>query len=47
MRIRLWNSPSSIAPFNVLASNGGEPDPYVFENDELDTVVSKFLPLSK
>jgi len=28
-----------------LASNGGEPDPYVFENDELDTVVSEFLPL--
>ncbi|CAN5401690.1 hypothetical protein BH09VER1_BH09VER1_09190 [soil metagenome] len=28
-----------------LDSNGGEPDPYVFQNDELDTVVSEFLPL--
>lgn len=28
-----------------LAHNGGEPDPYVFENDDLDTVVSEFLPL--
>lgn len=28
-----------------VASNGGEPDSYVFENDELDTVVSEFLPL--
>ncbi|TPI23262.1 SMI1/KNR4 family protein [Mesorhizobium sp. B4-1-1] len=27
-------------------SNGGEPDPYVFQNDELDTVVSEFLPLA-
>lgn len=29
-----------------LRSNGGSPCPYVFENDELDTVVSEFLPLS-
>jgi cell wall assembly regulator SMI1 len=28
-----------------LAANGGEPDPYVFENEDLDTVVSEFLPL--
>ena len=27
-------------------SNGGQPEPYVFENDHLDTVVSEFLPLS-
>lgn len=26
-------------------SNGGVPEPYVFENDDLDTVVSEFLPL--
>jgi hypothetical protein len=28
-----------------LRSNGGEPEPYVFQNDELDTVISQFLPL--
>ena len=28
-----------------LGSNGGKPDPYVFENDEVDTVVARFLPL--
>jgi cell wall assembly regulator SMI1 len=28
-----------------LASNGGEPEPYVFQTDEVDTVVSEFLPL--
>jgi len=29
-----------------LRANGGSPDPYVFENDELDTVVAAFLPLT-
>jgi hypothetical protein len=29
-----------------LSSNGGSPYPYVFENDDLDTVVTEFLPLS-
>lgn len=28
-----------------LFSNGGSPDPYVYEDDNLDTVVSSFLPL--
>ncbi len=28
-----------------LRSNGGEPFPYVFQNDDLDTVVSLVLPL--
>ena len=28
-----------------LHANGGIPEPYVFENDDLDTVVSEFLPL--
>ena len=28
-----------------LRWNGGEPEPYVFENDSLDTVVSEFFPL--
>ena len=28
-----------------LASNGGEPEPYVLQTDEVDTVVSAFLPL--
>jgi cell wall assembly regulator SMI1 len=28
-----------------LASNGGEPDPYVLERDAIDTVVSELLPL--
>jgi cell wall assembly regulator SMI1 len=28
-----------------LSSNGGEPEPYVYQNDDLDTVVSEFLPL--
>ena len=30
---------------SYLAANGGEPDPYVFQNDDVDTVVSQFLPL--
>jgi len=30
---------------SYLAANGGEPEPYVFENDDVDTVVSQFLPL--
>jgi hypothetical protein len=29
-----------------LAANGGVPNPYVFENTDLDTVVSEFLPLA-
>lgn len=28
-----------------LKYNGGEPDPYVFQDDRIDTVVSEFLPL--
>lgn len=28
-----------------LSTNGGNPEPYVFENDEINTVVSEFLPL--
>jgi|APLak6261674355_1056100.scaffolds.fasta_scaffold01511_3 hypothetical protein len=28
-----------------LSSNGGIPEPYVFENDDIDTVISEFLPL--
>lgn len=28
-----------------LKSNGGEPEPYVFQKGRLDTVVSEFLPL--
>lgn len=28
-----------------LASNGGEPEPYVLQTDDIDTVVSEFLPL--
>jgi SMI1 / KNR4 family (SUKH-1) len=28
-----------------LSTNGGEPDPYVFENSNVDTVVAEFLPL--
>jgi hypothetical protein len=28
-----------------LFANGGEPTPYVFENEELDTVVSEFIPI--
>jgi hypothetical protein len=31
---------------NYLTANGGEPIPYVFESDVLDTVVSEFLPLA-
>lgn len=30
---------------SYLLSNGGCPNPYVFENDEVDTVVAAFLPL--
>jgi hypothetical protein len=30
-----------------LSSNGGIPEPYVFENKDLDTVVSEFLPLGE
>jgi hypothetical protein len=29
-----------------LQSNGGVPEPYVYEDENLDTVVSEFLPLS-
>jgi hypothetical protein len=29
-----------------LRSNGGEPEPYVFQSDDLDTVISQFLPLA-
>lgn len=28
-----------------LRSNGGSPDPYVYEDDNVDTVVASFLPL--
>jgi hypothetical protein len=28
-----------------LESNGGSPSPYVFTNDDIDTIVSEFLPL--
>lgn len=28
-----------------LRSNGGEPDPYVYEDSNLDTVVAAFLPI--
>jgi cell wall assembly regulator SMI1 len=28
-----------------LLSNGGSPDPYVYEDDRLDTIVSNFLPI--
>ncbi len=28
-----------------LSSNGGCPEHYIFENDDIDTVVAKFLPL--
>jgi hypothetical protein len=28
-----------------LSTNGGEPEPYVFENSNFDTVVAEFLPL--
>jgi hypothetical protein len=28
-----------------LTWNGGEPDPYIFENEDLDTLVTEFLPL--
>jgi hypothetical protein len=28
-----------------LSTNGGEPEPYVFENSNVDTVVAEFLPL--
>ena len=30
---------------HYLAWNGGSPDPYVYEDDNLDTVVSECLPL--
>lgn len=28
-----------------LCSNGGSPDPYVYEDDNVDTVVASFLPI--
>jgi hypothetical protein len=28
-----------------LSSNGGSPEPYVFENREIDTIIAEFLPL--
>ena len=28
-----------------LEANGGEPEPYVFSNDQLDTIVAELLPL--
>jgi cell wall assembly regulator SMI1 len=31
---------------SYLRSNGGRPDPYVYEDDTLDTVVSEALPLT-
>lgn len=31
---------------SYLFSNGGEPNPYVFQHENLDTVVSEFLPLT-
>ena|ERR1022692_1149516 len=29
-----------------LTTNGGDPAPYVFQNENIDTVITKFLPLS-
>jgi hypothetical protein len=31
--------------WQYLQSNGGEPDPYVYEDNNLDTVVAAFLPI--
>ena len=28
-----------------LSANGGNPEPYVFETDKIDTVIAEFLPL--
>jgi cell wall assembly regulator SMI1 len=36
--------PSSLRECYLIA-NGGEPNPYVFQNAKLDTVVTEFLPL--
>lgn len=36
--------PEAVRRF-YLSNNGGSPDPYVFENEDLDTVVSEFLAL--
>jgi cell wall assembly regulator SMI1 len=36
--------PSSVRSL-YLSTNGGIPEPYVFENDKVDTVVTEFLPL--
>ncbi|MBZ9794587.1 SMI1/KNR4 family protein [Mesorhizobium sp. ES1-4] len=36
--------PAPVREF-YLKANGGEPEFYVFQNDELDTAVSEFLPL--
>jgi len=36
--------PKSVRELYLL-TNGGVPTPYVFENDNLDTVVAEFLPL--
>lgn len=37
--------PISLRELYIL-SNGGSPEPYVFENDQLDTVVSELLPIA-
>jgi SMI1 / KNR4 family (SUKH-1) len=43
-RIIGLNFPPVIRDF-YLSTNGGSPEPYVFENEAIDTVVSEFLPL--
>ena len=42
-RLRLSLPPELKAEY--LRSNGGEPTPYVYEDDSVDTVVTRFLPL--
>ena len=36
--------PSSVRSL-YLSTNGGNPEPYVFEADKIDTIVTEFLPL--
>ena len=38
------NLPAVIRDF-YLSANGGSPEPYVFEDQNIDTVVAEFLPL--
>jgi len=35
----------SPVPRLYISTNGGNPEPYVFENEHVDTVVTEFLPL--